>query len=70
MMARGIYKILYCCSPLIISGSIRVMDFSKDTVNAIPEEFQADYDNITGYDYNIDLIAPYDDVEALNLPKI
>ena len=69
-MVREIYELLCGCSLLIISGSIRVMDFSKDTVNAIPEEFQADYDNITGYDYNIDLIAPYDDVEALNLPKI
>ena len=69
-MVREIYELFYGCSLLIISGSIRVMDFSKGTVNAIPEEFQADYDNITGYDYNIDLIAPYDDVEALNLPKI
>ena len=54
------------------TGSIRVMDFTKDVLHSgtISTEFHADYDNITGYDYNIELIAPYDNVEALNLPKI
>lgn len=52
-------------------GSIRVMDFTKDTYNvAVPHECRAEYDNIAGYDYNIQLIAPYDDVAALNLPKL
>jgi len=52
-------------------GSIFVMDFNKDSYDVgIPEEFRADYDNIAGYDYNIDLIAPYDDVNTMNLPKI
>lgn len=54
-----------------ILGSIFVMDFNKDSYDVgIPEEFRADYDNIAGYDYNIDLIAPYDDVNTMNLPKI
>ncbi|XP_066927491.1 F-box/WD repeat-containing protein 8-like [Clytia hemisphaerica] len=53
-------------------GSIRVMNFTKDILHggSLSKEFHADYDNITGYDYNIELIAPYDNVEALNLPKI
>lgn len=49
------------------------MDFTKDTTRAatLPEEFHADYDNIAGYDYNIQLVAPYDDVgDHMNLPKI
>lgn len=47
------------------------MDFTKDTYNvAVPHECRAEYDNIAGYDYNIQLIAPYDDVAALNLPKL
>ena len=48
------------------------MDFSKENISVIPEEFHADYDNITGYDYNIQLIAPYDDLHEanMNLPKI
>lgn len=58
---------------VLFTGSIRVMDFTKDTTYAteLPEEFRADYDNITGYDYNIQLVAPYDDVsDGMNLPKI
>ena len=56
----------------VIVGTIRVMDFSKENISVIPEEFHADYDNITGYDYNIQLIAPYDDLHEanMNLPKI
>lgn len=48
------------------------MDFTKDALHSgtLSREFRADYDNIAGYDYNIELIAPYDNVEALNLPKI
>ena len=63
------FSIILLLLPL---GSIRVMDFTKDILHGgtISTEFHADYDNITGYDYNIELIAPYDNVEALNLPKI
>ena len=47
------------------------MDFTKDNITVgVPDACRAEYDDIAGYDYNIELIAPYDDVQTLRLPKI
>lgn len=61
--ARGVHK--------QTQGSIRVMDFTKDNFTiGVPDVCHAEYDDVTGYDYNIELIAPYDDVESIRLPAI
>ena len=44
-------------------GNIRIYDFDADNLTSgVPEICQSGYKDFTGYNYNINLIAPYDDI--------
>lgn len=44
-------------------GSLRVFDFSSDNATqGVPDICSSSYDDTTGYNYNIALVTPYDDI--------
>jgi len=46
-------------------GSIRVFDFSTDnTTQGVPGICSSGYDDTSGYNYNIALVTPYDDING------
>ena len=46
-------------------GVIRMFDFSvNNATEGIPDICSSNYDDTTGYNYNIKLSVPYDDIEA------
>ncbi len=41
-------------------GTVQVYDFGTEAGGVAPEEMRSNYDDISGYNYNINLVAPYD----------
>ena len=41
-------------------GTVQVYDFGTEAGVVAPEEMRSNYDDISGYNYNINLVAPYD----------
>ncbi|XP_028400465.1 F-box/WD repeat-containing protein 8-like [Dendronephthya gigantea] len=41
-------------------GTVQVYDFGVEAGAVVPEEMRSNYDDISGYNYNINLVAPYD----------
>lgn len=45
-------------------GSIHVYHFGNEAGLVAPEEMRSNYDDIAGYNYNINLVAPYDSLTS------
>ena len=44
-------------------GNIRIFDFAvENNTTGIPDICQSNYDNYAGYNYNINLVTPYDEI--------